>query len=111
PTALGHGQGPSLQFSGKLASETKQKHQFMWWNELIKEYSTPKAIMRFTLWRYNKNEAKPFEIGVPILPRLLLVTTQSGVKSMTLTLDGARERLYPLFDPFLCSFDSRTEVM
>jgi len=34
------------------------------------------------------------EIGVPILPRFFLVTTQSGVKSMTLTLDGARERMY-----------------
>jgi hypothetical protein len=33
------------------------------------------------------------EIGVPILPRFFLVTTQSGVKSMTLSLDGARERL------------------
>jgi LIM-domain binding protein len=32
------------------------------------------------------------EIGVPILPRFFLVTTQSGVKSMTLSLDGARER-------------------
>lgn len=34
------------------------------------------------------------EIGVPILPRFFLVTTQSGVKSMTLSLDGARERMY-----------------
>ena len=34
------------------------------------------------------------EIGVPILPRFFLVTTQSGVKSMTLSLDGARERIY-----------------
>lgn len=33
------------------------------------------------------------EIGVPILPRFFLVTSQSGVKSMTLSLDGARERL------------------
>lgn len=31
---------------------------------------------------------------MPILPRFFLVTTQSGVKSMSLTLDGARERLY-----------------
>ncbi|KAJ3743512.1 LIM-domain binding protein-domain-containing protein [Lentinula detonsa] len=95
--SLGHGQGliRLLQFSGNLASESKQKHQLSWWNELIREYFTPKAIMKFTLWRDNeRNEAKPFEIGVPILPRFLLVTTQSGVKSMTLTLDGARERLY-----------------
>jgi len=34
------------------------------------------------------------EIGVPILPRFFLVTTQSGVKSMTLSLDSARERIY-----------------
>jgi LIM-domain binding protein len=69
--------------------------------------------MKFTLWKDNqRNEAKPFgllltvasffadfvsdmsEIGVPILPRFFLVTTQSGVKSMTLSLDGARERMY-----------------
>lgn len=30
---------------------------------------------------------------MPILPRFFLVTSQSGVKSMTLSLDGARERL------------------
>ncbi|KAF9076669.1 LIM-domain binding protein-domain-containing protein [Rhodocollybia butyracea] len=96
-SALGHGQGliRLLQFSGNLASESKQKHQLSWWTELIREYFTPKAVMRFTLWRDNqRNEAKPFEITVPILPRFLLVTTQSGVKSMTLTLDGARERLH-----------------
>lgn len=71
--------------------------------------------MRFTLWKDNqRTEAKPFgmsllnaalnfiyvlnditlEIGIPILPRFFLVTTQSGVKSMSLTLDGARERLF-----------------
>lgn len=67
--------------------------------------------MKFRLWRDNgQNEAKLFgmsfvqscqtisdfdqEIGVPILPRFFLVTTQSGVKSMTLTMDGARERMY-----------------
>jgi hypothetical protein len=92
-----------------------QKLQLSWWHELIKEYFTPKAIMKITLWKDNqKTEAKPFggtsissppdssshlarrvaEIGVPILPRFFLVTTQSGVKSMTLTLDGARERIY-----------------
>jgi LIM-domain binding protein len=67
--------------------------------------------MKVTLWKDNqRNEAKPFgescielvhntslrlsvEIGVPILPRFFLVTTQSGVKSMSLSLDGARERL------------------
>ncbi|KAK7471188.1 hypothetical protein VKT23_002598 [Stygiomarasmius scandens] len=97
-TALGYGVGliRLLQFSGILANENKQKKlQLVWWNDLIREYFTPKAIMRFTLWKDNqRNEAKPFEIGVPILPRFFLVTTQSGVKSMTLTLDGARERLY-----------------
>lgn len=69
--------------------------------------------MKLTLWRDSlRNEAKPFgasiallsrrnililscaEIGVPILPRFFLVTTQSGVKSMSLTLDGARERSF-----------------
>ncbi|RDB15456.1 Adhesion defective protein 1 [Hypsizygus marmoreus] len=98
PGGLGSGQGliRLLQFSGVLAAENKsQKLQLAWWNELIKGYFTPKAIMKFTLWKDNqRNEAKPFEIGVPILPRFFLVTTQSGVKSMTLSLDGARERMF-----------------
>ncbi|PPQ63972.1 hypothetical protein CVT24_009095 [Panaeolus cyanescens] len=84
-----------LQFSGVLASENKTKLQLSYWNDLVKEYFTPKAIMKLTLWKDNqRNEAKPFEIGVPILPRFFLVTTQSGVKSMTLSLDGARERQF-----------------
>ncbi|KAG6873974.1 hypothetical protein C0995_007930 [Termitomyces sp. Mi166 len=99
PPVFGQGQGliRLLQFSASLAAENKkdQKVQLSWWNDLIDEYFTPKAIMKFTLWKDNqRNEAKPFEIGVPILPRFFLVTTQSGVKSMTLSLDGARERTY-----------------
>ncbi|KAF9057310.1 LIM-domain binding protein-domain-containing protein [Panaeolus papilionaceus] len=93
----GTGQGVLrlLQFSGVLANESKMKLQLSYWNDLVKEYFTPKAIMKLTLWKDNqRNEAKPFEIGVPILPRFFLVTTQSGVKSMTLSLDGARERQF-----------------
>ncbi|KAG6845823.1 hypothetical protein H0H87_002511 [Tephrocybe sp. NHM501043] len=98
PVQVGQGQGliRLLQFSAVLAAENKaQKLQLSWWSDLIKEYFTPKAMMKFTLWKDNqRTEAKPFEIGIPILPRFFLVTTQSGVKSMTLSLDGARERIY-----------------
>ncbi|KAJ7265934.1 LIM-domain binding protein [Mycena haematopus] len=97
--SIGFGQGLMrvMQFSGLLGSDTPtgQKLHLSYWENLIREYFTPKAIMKLTLWRDSlKNEAKPFEIGVPILPRFFLVTTQSGVKSMSLTLDGARERLF-----------------
>ncbi|KAJ6543928.1 LIM-domain binding protein-domain-containing protein [Mycena capillaripes] len=99
--SIGYGQGliRVMQFSGLLGSDAphvqSQKLHLSYWDNLIREYFTPKAIMKLTLWRDSlKNEAKPFEIGVPILPRFFLVTTQSGVKSMSLTLDGARERLY-----------------
>jgi hypothetical protein len=50
-----------LQFSGILSNENVQKHQLNFWDELIKEYFTPKAVMRLTLWKDNqKIEAKPF---------------------------------------------------
>ncbi|KAF8169492.1 LIM-domain binding protein-domain-containing protein [Pholiota molesta] len=94
---VGMGQGVIrlLQFSGILSNEMKPKLQLHWWGDLVKEYFTPKAVMKLTLWRDSKrNEAKPFEIGVPILPRFFLVTTQSGVKSMSFTIDGARERTF-----------------
>ncbi|KAF8554087.1 hypothetical protein OG21DRAFT_1509322 [Imleria badia] len=94
PVGLGQGLTRLLQFSGQLSNENPLKHQLSYWTGLVQEYFTPKAIMKVTLWKDNqRNEAKPFEIGVPILPRFFLVTTQSGVKSMTLSLDGARERL------------------
>jgi len=94
PIGLGQGLVRLLQFSGVLSAENPTKHQLSHWETVVKDYFTPKAIMKFTLWKDNqRNEAKPFEIGVPILPRFFLVTTQSGVKSMTLSLDGARERL------------------
>jgi len=38
-----------------------QKLQLSWWSDLIKEYFTPKAVMKLTLWKDNqRNEAKPF---------------------------------------------------
>ncbi|KAJ7499433.1 LIM-domain binding protein-domain-containing protein [Mycena latifolia] len=83
--SIGYGQGliRVMQFSGLLSSDTPQiqgqKLNLSYWDNLIREYFTPKAIMKLTLWRDSmKNEAKPFEIGVPILPRFFLVTTQSG---------------------------------
>ncbi|KAI6035644.1 LIM-domain binding protein-domain-containing protein [Pisolithus orientalis] len=95
---LGFGQGciRLLQFSGQLSSEGNegQKLRLSFWNNLVQDYFTPKAVMKITLWKDNKKvEAKPLEIGYSILPRFFLVTTQSGVKSMSLSLDGARERL------------------
>ncbi|KAH7912464.1 LIM-domain binding protein-domain-containing protein [Hygrophoropsis aurantiaca] len=94
PVGLGQGLVRLLQFSGILAGDDVNKLRLSYWDSLIQEYFTAKAIMKLTLWKDNlKTEAKPFEIGVPILPRFFLVTTQSGVKSMSLSLDGARERL------------------
>ncbi|KAK1235143.1 hypothetical protein PQX77_001645 [Marasmius sp. AFHP31] len=96
--SVGHGQGllRIFEFSGVLANEGRiERHQLAWWNDLVREYFTPKAIMKFTLWKDSKTvEAKVFEIGVPVLPRYFLTMTQSGVRSMSLTLDGARERLF-----------------
>jgi hypothetical protein len=38
-----------------------QKLHLSYWDTLIREYFTPKAIMKLTLWRDSmKNEAKPF---------------------------------------------------
>lgn len=47
------------------------------------------------------------EIGLPILPRFFLVTTQSGVKSMSLSLDGVRESM---INPVLAVVDCPNAV-
>lgn len=76
----------------------------------MEEFFLTPAILKLTLWKDNKREeakvfgsSEPFpeflgflltstaEIGRPVLPQFFLVTSQSGVKSMTLSLDGARE--------------------
>ncbi|KAI6040700.1 LIM-domain binding protein-domain-containing protein [Pisolithus marmoratus] len=93
---LGCGQGciRLLQFSGRMASDSPDKHRLQFWEDLVKDFFSPKSLMKITLWKDNQRvEAKPLEIGYSILPRFFLVTTVAGVKSMTLSLDGARERL------------------
>jgi hypothetical protein len=85
-----------LQFSGMLAAEDQksQKLQLSHWVGLVEEFFLASATLKLTLWKDNqKVEAKVFEVGTPVLPRFFLVTSQSGVKSMTLSLDGARERV------------------
>lgn len=68
-----------LQFSGALYSENRnvsgfvpvvpevrltnsgQKLGLVFWENLVKDYFTPKAILKYTLWKDNqRNEAKPF---------------------------------------------------
>ncbi|EIN10171.1 hypothetical protein PUNSTDRAFT_63736, partial [Punctularia strigosozonata HHB-11173 SS5] len=95
PIGLGQGLMKLLNFSNILASENRApKLQLAHWNTVVKDFFTPEAAFKLTLWKDNqRNEAKPFEIGLPILPRFFLVTHQSGVKCMNLCLDGARERL------------------
>ncbi|CAL1702021.1 unnamed protein product [Somion occarium] len=89
----GPGIGRLLFFSGMLATETSDRFQLSHWQNIVNLYYLPHAVFKFTLWKDNqRTEAKPFEIGVPILPRFFLVTSQSGVKTMHLNLDGARER-------------------
>ncbi|KAJ3713953.1 LIM-domain binding protein-domain-containing protein, partial [Lentinula raphanica] len=92
-----------LQFSDILASgsesDSNERQTLAWWTDLVREYFHPGGVVRFTLGkddhaRRGEGTRRAFDIPIPILPRLLLVTTQSGVQSMTLTLDGARERPY-----------------
>ncbi|KDQ65091.1 hypothetical protein JAAARDRAFT_247815 [Jaapia argillacea MUCL 33604] len=95
PVGSGQGLIRLLQFSGILSVESKVKLRLEYWDQIVDEYFTRDSQLKLTLWKDNqRNEAKPFEIGVPILPRFFLVTHQSGVKSMNLSLDGARERIY-----------------
>ncbi|KAI0250858.1 LIM-domain binding protein [Lactifluus subvellereus] len=85
-----------LQFGGMLAAEDQgsQKLQLSYWMNLVDEFFLSSATLKLTLWKDNQLvEAKVFEVGTLSLPRFFLVTSQSGVKSMTLSLNGARERV------------------
>ena len=86
--ALGIGQGlvRLLQFSGILASDSLavrppflpqhsnlivplpffQKLQLSYWDHLVDDYFTSRAIMKFTLWKDSqRNEAKLFGSSLP----------------------------------------------
>ncbi|KAI0366206.1 hypothetical protein BV20DRAFT_662877 [Pilatotrama ljubarskyi] len=94
PVGLGQATCRILQLSGSLGVEHKDRLKQSYWESIVGQFFTEKATMKLTLWKDNQQvEAKPFEIGYPILPRFFLVTSQSGVKSMTICVDGARERL------------------
>jgi hypothetical protein len=94
--SLGDGQGLMrlLNFSALLSDSAPEKLQSSWWNDTIDRYFTQTSHMKLTLWKDNQQqEAKIFEINKYIIPQFFLATMQSGVRAMTLALDGARERL------------------
>ncbi|KAH9853392.1 LIM-domain binding protein-domain-containing protein [Lenzites betulinus] len=94
PVGFGQAVCRILQLSGSLGVDHKDRLKQSYWDQIVAGFFTEKATMKLTLWKDNQQiEAKPFEIGFPILPRFFLVTSQSGVKSMTINIDGARERL------------------
>ncbi|KZT38929.1 hypothetical protein SISSUDRAFT_985578 [Sistotremastrum suecicum HHB10207 ss-3] len=95
---LGQGQGILLllTFAGSLVFTTPERHQLNYWDNVVNKYFHPEGFMKFTLWKDNiRLEAKPFDIGLKILPRFFLVTGQSGVQSMSLSLDLPDERYIP----------------
>ncbi|KAI6038088.1 hypothetical protein EDC04DRAFT_2498744, partial [Pisolithus marmoratus] len=79
------------------------------WDDLVKDYFTLRTVMNTTLWKENKRlnrsacarvvstasrSRSPLSRNRPFyITPLFVVTTQSGIKSMTLSLDGAREGL------------------
>ncbi|TFL05452.1 LIM-domain binding protein, partial [Pterulicium gracile] len=94
---VGDGQGIQkvLAFSYLLAEYSNEKLSSTYWQETIERYFTHASQMKLTLWKDNEQaEAKVFEITKAIIPQFFLATMQSGVRSMSLGLDGARERLY-----------------
>ncbi|KAI0829274.1 LIM-domain binding protein-domain-containing protein [Trametes gibbosa] len=111
PVGFGQAVCRILQLSGSLGVDHKDRLKQSYWDQIVAGFFTEKATMKLTLWKDNQQiEAKPFgmeatrlprrecspertEIGYPILPRFFLVTSQSGVKTMTINIDGARERL------------------
>ncbi|TBU27697.1 LIM-domain binding protein-domain-containing protein [Dichomitus squalens] len=105
PIGLGQGINLLLQLSGALGVDSKQRLNMSYWTTVVSKYFSEKATMKLTLWKDNQQvEAKPFEIGYPIFPRFFLVTSQSGVKTQTLTIDGARERLlHPMHAVIECA--------
>lgn len=95
PVGTGQALLKVTQFSQMLSNETTDKTTLRYWKDAVTTWFGSKAQFRFTLWKDNqRNEAKPFVIGPPILPRFFLVTHQSGVKAMSINMEGANERLY-----------------
>ncbi|KAH8115808.1 LIM-domain binding protein-domain-containing protein [Phellopilus nigrolimitatus] len=89
------GLGRLLSFSDTL-SQPRLPLSKEYWEGMVQDYFSPKAVVKITLWKDNaQQEAKPFDIGMPILPRFFLVTSQSGVNSMSINLENAKERGVP----------------
>ncbi|KAG8905274.1 hypothetical protein FRB99_000344 [Tulasnella sp. 403] len=87
---LGSGQGVirMLEFSHAMAAGKDQSLQY--WEGVTSDFfDSPKGLMRMTLWK--DNEARPFEVSSPTLPRFFFSSFCSGVVSIHLTLNNVRE--------------------
>ncbi|KZV79187.1 hypothetical protein EXIGLDRAFT_621990, partial [Exidia glandulosa HHB12029] len=82
-----------FNFSTAMAYEGHERYKHDYWVKAIHESFAPHGIFKLTLWKDTvPSESKLFELGLAILPRFFLVTSQSGVKSMSLTAEGAVEK-------------------
>ncbi|KLO15730.1 hypothetical protein SCHPADRAFT_824211, partial [Schizopora paradoxa] len=89
-----------MEFSDMLSNKARTHVSRKEWATRTNDYFTPSGVIKITLWKDNQqNEAKPFDITTRIMPLFFEVTSSSGVVSMSISIDGARERpvLLPQF--------------
>ncbi|KAG8935885.1 hypothetical protein FRC02_005884 [Tulasnella sp. 418] len=108
-SSIGSGQGVIrlMEFSHALAQGGGR--DLSYWKSVTSEYFVPdKGCMRLTLWK-DEAEAKPFEIYSPTMPRFFLSYFNSGVHSISISMNGARETLSNVGESLVeCTFASFT---
>ena len=79
-----------LQYSEALGSGNN-RGDIDYWRAFVKDFFIPTGVFRLILWNANSREQKGFEVPTSVLPRYLLTSYLSGLRSSQLQLDNPRE--------------------
>ena len=73
----------------------KQQNNLEYWQEFVAKFFSPSGTLRLSQFSASDNSSKQFEVSTPALARYYWTNFKSGVHSMQMALEKAREQDLP----------------
>lgn len=79
-----------------VAQGAKQKDDLEYWARFVHQFFSPTGVLRHTVWVEDDAPSnKQYEITFPALPRYYHTHFESGIRSMQMIMEKAREMEWP----------------
>ncbi|RUS25336.1 hypothetical protein BC938DRAFT_472309 [Jimgerdemannia flammicorona] len=85
-----------LDYNDSLAGPTNANAaDINFWRKFIGEFYSENGTMKYELWNSKSNDKRNFELTTALLPRFYQINFESGVQSIQMTIENAKEYALP----------------